>query len=164
MKIIFDASTLILLAKVDLLREALDIGTAIVPASVKKEALAKQAPDAELVKILIRENRIEVHPASGKISRKIMGDFHLHRGEAETLALAIALKLPLAVDDGPAIKACKTLGIPFLTAIHFLVSLAEREVIRRSLALEKIKKLSRYGRYKAQIIESATQLIKGGRQ
>lgn len=164
MRIVFDASTLILLAKADILREALDIATAIIPPAVRGEALAKSSPDAELVKLLIREKKIEVQRVSKKASGKIMGDFNLHKGEAEALVLAATLKLPLAVDDRLAIKACKVLGIPFVTAIHFLVSLAAKGAIKQPLVLEKITKLSRLGRYKAQIIENATRLIKGGCQ
>jgi len=42
MKIVFDASTLILLAKVDILREALDVAAGIIPATVRKEGGARQ--------------------------------------------------------------------------------------------------------------------------
>lgn len=164
MKIVFDASTLILLAKVDILREALDVAAGIIPATVRKEVLAKSSADAELVRLLIRKEKIEVQRTSGKASEKLMADFNLHKGEAEALVLAATLKLTVAVDDGPAIKACKVLGIPFVTAIHFLVSLAAKNTIEKPVALEKIIRLAKLGRYKAQIIEHATQLIKGGCQ
>jgi predicted nucleic acid-binding protein len=162
MKIAFDASTLILLAKTDLLREAAGIGMPVIPIRVRSYVLAGQSPDAELVRVLIREQLIEVCQAPRRAALQIARDFRIHAGEAEALALAIAGKHPLAVDDGPTIKACKALGVPFLTAIHFLLRLAKRESLGQALALEKLRSLSKFGRYKAQIIENASRHIRGG--
>jgi hypothetical protein len=67
----------------------------------------------------------------------------------------------MAVDDGPAIKACKILGIPFVTAIHFVINGAQTGSVSREIALEKLKKLSYIGRYRLQIIQDAEKRIAG---
>lgn len=161
MRIVFDSSTLILLAKIDLLREVTKEIHASIPMRVQQEVLAKQTPDAELARLLIHEGKLEAIQVRKEAVRKLAGDFRLHAGEAEALALAIALATPLAVDDGPTIKACKVVGRPFLTAIHFLIQLAALNRISREIALEKLDQLSRFGRYKGRIIEDAARRLTG---
>ncbi len=63
--------------------------------------------------------------------------------------------------DFRAIKACKALDIPFVTAIHCLLSLHKNKVIETKIAIEKLKKLEQYGRYKAAIIKDAENKING---
>ena len=161
MPIVFDSSTLILLAKTDLLREVTSGFQASIPDRVRQEVLAKQSPDAELVRLLIREKRLEMGKPRKETTGKLAQDFRLHAGEAEALALAIEAVAPLAVDDGPTIKACKVVARPFLTAIHFLIHLTESNRISRQIALEKLDRLSTYGRYKGRIIEDAARRMKG---
>jgi len=161
MRIVLDSSTLILLAKTDLLREVTSQFYASIPDRVRQEVLAKQSPDAELIRLLIHEKRLEVVQAHTEPAKKLAKDFRLHAGEAEALALAIQTETPLAVDDGPTIKACKVVGLPFLTAIHFLIYLSESNRISREIALEKLDRLSTYGRYKGRIIQDAARRMKG---
>jgi predicted nucleic acid-binding protein len=94
---------------------------------------------------------------------KITDDFKLHAGEAEAFCLARSLSLPLAVDDGSTIKVCKVFGHPFVTAVHLLIRLSLSGRYSSDVALEKLNNLSRYGRYKTQIVEDAARRIRGGR-
>ena len=162
MKVVFDSSTLILLAKIYLLREVSEDVEVIIPEAVKKECLVKKTLDAELISLLIRERKIQVHKVdnAGAI-KKIRLDFRIERGEAEALWLARKYKCPLAVDDGPTIRACKIMALEFLTAIHFLLSFASGKKLPTSLAQEKLEKLFRYGRYNKRIIEDALKHLKG---
>ena len=59
MQIVFDASTLILLAKVELLREITKDINVIIPEKVKRECLSKKGLDAVLISTLIKEKKIE---------------------------------------------------------------------------------------------------------
>ena len=89
MKIVFDSSTLILLAKANLLRETSDDFEIIVPEEVKREALVKKTEDAELISILIQERKIGVQKADeAKAIKKLQMDFRLEKGEAEALWLS----------------------------------------------------------------------------
>ena len=163
MEIVFDASTLILLAKIELLRELTGEVKVIIPEKVKTECLLKEGIDATLISTLIREHKIEVKKAgNAEAIKKIQRDFRIETGEAEALWLARKLDCPIAVDDGPTIKACKIIGQRFTTAIHFLLNLASQNRLEQPMASVKLEKLSAYGRYHKKIIEDATQRLKGG--
>ena len=163
MELVFDASTLILLAKIDLLRKITDEVKIIIPEKVKVECLSKEGLDAMLISTLIKESKIEVKKAGNtKAIEKIKLDFRIETGEAAALWLARSLDAPLAVADGPTIKACKVIGQRFTTAIHFLLNLASQNRLELPMAMEKLEKLSIYGRYSRKIIEDATKRLKGG--
>ena len=98
MEIIFDASTLILLAKTELLREVTDEAKIIIPEKVKAECSSKESIDALLISTLIKEKKIEVKKAGNpKAIKKIQRDFRIGPGEAEALWLARRLDCPIAV-------------------------------------------------------------------
>lgn len=163
MEVVFDASTLILLAKIELLRELAGEIKIIISEKVKAECLAKEGIDAKLIATLIKEKKIEVKKTgNAEIIKKIQRDFRIDAGEAESLLLARKMECPLAVDDGPTIKACKVLGQQFITAIHFLLNLALNNKLQLPISLAKLEKLSIYGRYSKRIIEDATKRLKGG--
>ncbi|HLE17582.1 MAG TPA: hypothetical protein VI728_04770, partial [Syntrophales bacterium] len=89
MKIVFDASTLILLAKTELLREITEEINVIIPEKVKSECLLKEGMDATLISTLIRETKIIVKKAgNAEAIKKIQHDFRIETGEAEALWLA----------------------------------------------------------------------------
>jgi len=163
MEIVFDASTLILLAKIELLREITGEVKVIIPEKVKTECLSKKGIDALLISTLIKEKKIEVKKAgNAEAIKKIQLDFRIEVGEAEALWLARRLKCPIAVDDGPTIKACKVIGQRFTTAIHFLLNLVSQDRLELPMAKAKLEKLSHYGRYRREIIEDATKHLRGG--
>lgn len=162
MRIVFDSSTLILLAKIDLLREVTDEFQILIPQKVKEECLLKPSADALLIKSLINEKKIEVKKAGNQPAiTKLQMDFRIQTAEAQALWLAKRLGCSIAVDDGPAIKACKVLGLQFVTAIHFLLDLRTRKKLELPMALAKLDKLSGYGRYNKRIIEDAAERLKG---
>lgn len=163
MEIVFDASTLILLAKIELLREITEEINVIIPEKVKSECLLKEGIDATLISTLIRETKIVVKKAgNAEAIKKIQQDFRIEAGEAESLWLAKRIDCLIAVDDGPTMKACKVIGQRFTTAIHFLLSLASQNRLEKDIALAKLEKLSTIGRYSKKILGDATQRLKGG--
>lgn len=163
MKIVFDTSTLILLAKIELLREIAGNVKIIIPEKVRVESLLKEGIDAILISTLIKEKKIEIKKAGDvEAVRKIQRDFRIEAGEAEALWLARKIECPIAVDDGPTIKACKVIGQKFTTAIHFLLNLASQNRLELPIAMAKLEKLNLYGRYSKKIIEDATKRLKGG--
>jgi len=160
---VFDSSSLILLAKIDLSRESAEDISIVIPPKVKEECLFKESLDALLIKTLIAEGKIKVEKAGNQEAvRKLRADFRIEAGEAQALWLGKRLGVPLAVDDGPTIKACKVLGVQFVTAIHFLINLRARGKLELPLALAKLDALAAYGRYSRKIIEDAAQRLKGG--
>lgn len=66
MELVFDASTLILLARTTLLRDVTEFTQVQIPTVVEQECLAKNSFDAALIKQLIQERRIAVQAEIGE--------------------------------------------------------------------------------------------------
>ena len=157
--IIFDASTLILLAKIDLIQIVLCQYKGVMPELVKEEITYKNTMDAKLIVQQIEEKNLIVsrNPAQEKM-KLILKDFPLGRGEAAAFLIAKEKGDILATDDGLAIKVCKIFGVGFVTAIHFLIEAH----LDKSNALAKLELLKNYSRYSVQIISDAQERIRGG--
>ena len=163
MEIVFDSSTLILLAKIEILRTVSEDFRIIIPGRIKEESTRKDTFDSKLISSLIGAGNIKVlKMAKQDMVINLCKDFGIHAGEAEALALAIDRNVPLAVDDLPAIKACKIVNRPFTTAIHFLLKVAASGKISRDTASVKLEKLTYYGRYSKRIIDDAYSRLRGG--
>ncbi|MEK6869017.1 MAG: hypothetical protein AABX74_02220 [Nanoarchaeota archaeon] len=160
---IFDSSTLILLAKIEILDRFLRDykGDVIIPGKVEKESTNDTTFEALLIKKKIKEGRIKVrHVQSDKV-RKIIEDFNVNSGEAEAIILALTNKNgTLATDDKNAINACKLLDVPFTASIHILLRAKEKNLMTMEEARAKLDKLSKYGRLKKIIIEDARRRLK----
>jgi predicted nucleic acid-binding protein len=157
---VFDSSTLILIAKIELLEIFLDeiAMDVAIPEAVERECCGgKMTLDALTIRKVLDQSRIKVISAKNKtIAAKLRRDFSLGIGEAEAIALATLEKtLLLGIDDKSGINACKLLGISFTTAVAILVRSGEKRLISRSGALAKLAELAKYGRYKKSIIEDA---------
>ena len=149
--IIFDASTLILLIKIDLFELFMSDykRSLVIPKKVKTEVCVEGREETPYLKNLIQEGQIEVLTAKNpRQKRKLMVDFNIDEGEAEALLLALQKAAELiATDDRNAIRAAKLLKIDFVTAIGFLIRATEKKLIKRDEALFKLEKLRVFGRY-----------------
>jgi predicted nucleic acid-binding protein len=159
--IVFDSSTLILLAKVELLdtfiREYKE--KIMIPKAVEEEATIKETFDGLLIKKRIEEKRIEIKNVDKEKVENIKKDFKLGKGEAEAIILAEQEKSLLATDDRNAILACKIKNIQFTTAIDFVVRASEKKKTGKEEAKRKIDQLEKLGRYKKEIIDGAREKI-----
>ena len=161
---IFDSSTLILTAKMELLDLFLsEIGMEVaVPRAVEEECCGVQKTlDALMIQKAVDESRITVRNVRNrKMVRKLEEDFSMGRGEAEAIALALQEKGQLVgVDDKRGINACKLTGVPFTTAIAILLRSREKGLIDRDDALARLSSLARYGRYKSSILADAKRRL-----
>jgi predicted nucleic acid-binding protein len=158
--IIFDASTLILVTKIDLLDPflgSLSMRTAI-PVVVHRECCqSKKTLDALMIQKAVDESRIEVTAVRDRNgAKKVREDFSLGAGEAEAIVLARQCGARLVgIDDKNGINACKLLRIPFTTAAGILLACRERNLIGKSEALERLELLAKWGRYKSSIVDDA---------
>lgn len=161
MEAVFDSSTLILLAKIDLLRTIAEDVDVLIPVGVRAECLVKKTFDAAMIAAMIAEKSIAVEKAGPESAvRRLSRDFRIARGEAEALCLAQSKRFVLATDDGPTIKACRVLGHPFATAIHFLIRLRKAGRLDSEAAIVKLEMLIRFGRYAERIVEDAARRIR----
>jgi predicted nucleic acid-binding protein len=162
--LILDASTLILIAKAELLGPFL-AGIkleVVIPGEVEKECCgAKKTFDALLIQKALEECSIKVIPVKDrKLVARLQTDFSLGQGEAEAIALALKEKAQLlGIDDKNGINACKVLGIAFTTAIGILLRTSNKGLIDGQAAVAGLAALGRYGRYKNSIIEDAKKKL-----
>ena len=164
--IVLDASTAILLAKVELLdRFAEEIHQPVVmPNEVERECYGhSQSFDAQLIARAIVEKRIAVRMVrQRKLLEKLQRDFSLGKGEAAAITLAqAAAGAVVATDDRQAIQACKLLKIPFTTALAVLVRMREKGLLTTEEAMSKLDALAWYGRYKKHMIEAVRGELEG---
>ncbi len=164
--IVFDSSTLILLTKIELIEYVLDDykGDALITAAVKAETIVKETFDGALINRLIETGKIKVRTIEGVEIEKLMDDFRLGKGEAETIIMALRLKGGLvATDDKNAIKACKILRLDFATAMDFLVRAKEKNLLDIERSLAMLGKLTKFGRYSKEIVTDVKAKITGGK-
>ena len=162
--IVLDASTLILIANVELLDLFLGhVGVPVaIPAEVAKECCgSKRALDAAMIQKALDESRIKtVAVKNRRVVSKLETDFSLGKGEAEALALAVNEKARLVgIDDKNGINACKVLGLAFTTAVGILIRSREKGLLEGPEALERLARLAKHGRYKDSIIEDARRKL-----
>lgn len=164
--LIFDASTFILLSKIDLLEIFISNfdRRILIPEMIRTEVCIEGQDETPLLVRLIKEKKISVLKVkSNRLTRKFMEDFNIDMGEAEVLALALEEKASIvATDDRNAIRACKVLKIDFITAISVLIRTLEKKLIDKEEAIIKLKKLGSVARYNQAIIEDARNKIAGG--
>ncbi len=164
--VVFDASTIILLAKTDILELFIANyrGRILIPQTVKLEITSGGREEALLITKLIESKKIEISKVkNSRHIKKLMGDFNIDSGEAEAIILAIQEGASMvATDDRNAIRACKLLKINFITAIAILIRAFEKNLIDRDESLIKLHKLQSVGRYSKAIIEDAIKQLKGG--
>jgi predicted nucleic acid-binding protein len=161
---IFDASTLILIAKIEILDAFLrDVGLDVaIPLEVEKKCCSvKKSFDALLIRKTLNESRIRVIAVKERrLVTKVQDDFGLGRGEAEAVVLALTEEARvLGIDDKSGINACKLLDVAFTTAIGILVRMCEKRLLTTSEALSKLEGLAKHGRYKKSILEDARRQL-----
>ena len=162
--IVFDASTLILIAKAELLDSVLaDITLrAAIPVEVARECCGvKKSLDALLIQKTLDDLKLKVIAVKNrKLVLKLQEDFSLGRGEAEAIALALEEKAQIVgIDDKCGIDACKLLGLPFITAIALLVRSRQKSLIDGNDARTKLAALARYGRYRKSMVDDALRQL-----
>jgi predicted nucleic acid-binding protein len=163
--IALDASTLILIARVELLDVFLDDSKleVFIPVEVEKKCCCavKKSFDALMIQKAVQESKIKVIEVKNKkLVAKLRGDFGIGRGEAEAIALAVAERAQIVgIDDKNGINACKLLGIPFTTAIGILTRMREKHLLTVSAAVAKLTALGKHGRYKQSILDDARQRL-----
>jgi predicted nucleic acid-binding protein len=158
--IVFDSSTLILTAKIELLDVFLkNAGMEVaIPRVVEEECCGgKKTLDALMIRKAMDESGIKVMSVRNrKLVTKLEEDFSMARGESEAIALALQEKAVLVgIDDKHGINACKLTGIPFTTAVGILLRSREKGLIDRGDALFRLSALAKHGRYRNSILEDA---------
>jgi len=162
MEFVADSSTLIIMAKAEILSWTLEDHVFLIPQAVSDECQAKESFDAKAIAAQGEAGRNRLRPVGNPdAAARLRKDFKIHRGEAEALQSAIENRRPMAVDDYRTIKACKILGVRFATAIHFLIALRESGRLDLEGARIRLEMLARIGRYSDRIVQDAMKRLQG---
>lgn len=163
--VVFDASALILIAKIGLLKELsqeLDIHAT---ETVYEETTRAETYDAKVIQQRSENNRFTREKVPKESTEKILDKFNLDKGEATTIALQRKINADIiATDDKQAINACKILEIKFTTSLKLLERAHEKEILSQEKALTKLNELDKHGWYKNTQIKTTEQNIRGENQ
>ncbi len=152
--IVSNASTLILLAKVNSLSMLLDdIKKLAIPKIVYSEISGKKESfEVLLINKEIEKRRIVLIDLDKRSYSALLAQFKLDEGEAAAYALLKKIKgKAILTDDGELIKLCKIENVPFITAMAVIVKLFKKKRVSQEDAMEKLEKLYGYGRYSEDI-------------
>jgi len=168
MIVITDSSTLILMAKAELIDTAIELfSQLLITKAVFEEVVEKGKAagkfDAFLVESRINENKIVIgEDANREFSCKLEQDFNLHEGEAGTICMYLEKNADLlGIDDRKGIQVCKLFRVRFFTCLSFLLISVDKNRIGKKDALKKLSKLKECGRYTGEEISRAHELIGG---
>jgi predicted nucleic acid-binding protein len=158
--IVSNASTLILLARVGLLRKFLDeYGEVAIPPEVFKEVTRGEGLDAKMLKNEVEKKRIKVKKIRSD-TRTLLEEFRLDEGEAQAYVLYQETGgRVLLTDDGELIKLCRIFEVPFVNALAVVVRLFEKKLLSKKKACDYLEALFDYGRYSMKVYEYFTKEV-----
>ena len=163
--VIFDSSTLILLARCGLLEVFVNHTkrSIVIPCAVRNETVQPGKEETPFIEKLLQQRIIHTEQVSDEAAvQKLMRDFAIDRGETEAILLAhVSGNAIVATDDRNAIKACRMLGLGYITALSIVMSFCEHGILSPSEALLKLEELQRIGRYSKRITDDAVATLKG---
>ncbi|MCB2181884.1 MAG: hypothetical protein KQH63_07655 [Desulfobulbaceae bacterium] len=155
---LLDASSAIILFKVDLHSIISEMYDVIMPASVYNEITDHPYPGAEEYRHLLAENKFTLQGTLPEIPSKSTepGFRKLDRGEHDIIQLYYAGPGDFIItDDGAAAKYCKREGIPFVNALLVPVILKFAAMTDTFSCRESMDKIMNQGRYSSTIISFA---------
>ena len=158
--IISNASTLILLAKVGIIRKFIDeFGVITIPSEVEKEIIAGDTFDSKILQKEIEDKHIVVRTIRSS-TKDVLKEFKLHEGEAEAFVLFNECGAKaILTDDGELIKLCKLFEIPFINALSIITRMFEKGKLTHIEACEYLLKLNAYGRYSKKVYDYFKQEV-----
>ncbi len=162
--IIADASSLILLAKLNMLDNIIKHSKhkLAIPEQVYEECTIKKGSfDAQIIAERVDKKLIEKRSIlDKKFCNKLALDFNLGMGEAEAICLCMDLKSGIITDDKKAINACRVLKIEFATVPKILVQFYKNKILAKDEAVLTAGKLKEMGRYSEDIFNKLKEDLK----
>lgn len=154
---ISDSSSLILLAKADLLGLLCKNARIFITPAISKEILFN-SKDSELIQILISRGEIAVKRMDEMRTEESGLPISLDKGERTALALFKKMEVDyLLVDDKKAAVYCKKYSIPYINALLIPLYLRNCMAIDDQMMKKKIELLNEIGRYAEWIKEYVSQ-------
>ena len=163
-KSILDASSAILLFKVDLLKELTDVYHVFVTRSVLQELTRRNHQGADTFQRFTSLKKIRIIDLENVLLKcKNSGDSlcFLDKGELDTIKCFGAGDHDFIItDDGRAARYCKKNGLPFINGLLFPRLLYFADLISWQESNNKTDAIIRIGRYSTEVIEWARKCQK----
>ncbi len=163
---VFDASPLIFLARVGLLRQALELfGTSVIADSVREEVLISGrdsgTPETPGIEVLLQEGRLTSRaPPETSLGKSLAGNPRLSRADRDSIVLASSLEARLLADDSAVRVAAKHAGVALGGTLHVLFALVEIRFLTPEQAIEYLDRLVDLGWYcSARLYRSARSAL-----
>ena len=165
MKIAVDLCSIILLAKATILEILSDKHDLFVTEEVYKEILKgrdKKFIDAFLTEKLVKEKKIKIIDiTSTSLIKKLMQDFNLGIGEAETLALVIDKQCDTVLTHNKqGRKTAFIYNLNLIGSIDAITALYKLRSIDKDKAVGGLKRLREFGWFQDYLIDSALEDVK----
>jgi len=165
MKLAIDSCSIILLSKATVLEAMCKKYDLIMAKTVYEEVLKgkdKKFMDALLTEKLVKEKKIIVKTAiNAKLANKLVRDFNLGKGEADTLALVIGRQGDAIITDNKqGRKSALIHGLKLVGSIDVIIALYNLKLIDRNKAKDGLMKLKEFGWFQEYLIDNAMEEIK----
>ena len=163
--IVSDSSTLILLAKAQVLELFLMENKLTIPTKVYEETVVvgkeKGREDAYLIGKFIGDGRIVVKDANRDSIDEIQKLFGITKGENETISLAKDDDADIVlIDDKKGINTCKVLNLKFTVSADVVAALYKKGRLSGKKANHAFNQLEKFSRLKKDFIDERRKLIK----
>ncbi|MEI8364384.1 MAG: hypothetical protein WCF78_02920 [archaeon] len=160
--IVGDASSLILLAKANILDDLLELTDIIVPTIVYDEIMKgkeKNKQDAYYIEQLINLNKIKIEDPQDINVSQIKFLYSLDAGELYAITLAKEKSIDLLIDDRDGIIVCHKLNVRIHTALMILEELIIGKFISIDKARFALALLIENGRYTSEDIKNINERV-----
>ena len=150
---VFDASPLIFLARVGLLREAVSLfAESLIADSVREEVLEPGreigAPETPGIEALLQEGRLSSHaPRETPLGKTLVGNPRLSPADRDSIVLASTREALLLADDSAVRSAAKHAGVALGGTLYVLFALVQEESLQPRRAIEVLDRLVDVGWY-----------------
>jgi len=160
--VVFDASALILTAKIGLLSELTDEIEIHVAEEVYEESTKADTYDAKLIKERGEKDKFNRENISQDSINRLMEKFNLDKGESSAIRLYNKVDADiLATDDKQAINTCKILEVRFTTSLKLLEQAYQKELLSQEKALAKLRELEKFGWFSDTQVKTTENNIRG---
>ena len=162
MKIVLDACTAILLAKCSVI-ECLSNSKEIAMTRYVYEEIIKgkekMLDDAFLIERLNKGKKFKLIEGDENITKKLMKDFNMGRGEASTISAGMKEKTIIATDNLQGRKVARINDLHLIGSPEIIVSLAKNKKISNEKAKASLKIIKKEGWFDDHLIEKSMEDI-----
>jgi len=153
MKVIKDSMILINLAKITILEKSCDyFKKVMISELVFNETVTagkeKEVNDALIIESLINNKKIELKKLKNKDLIKMVNEFNIYGGEAESLALYKQEKADLLISDDDNLRNAKIIG-----SLAVILKLIEKKKIDKNKFVSSINKMREIGWFSNAVLD-----------